>query len=70
MPLPVKTRYVEMGPHSTLPDYVIVVVCGARGPYVLRPKGDKFLSLGEAYYDGVMDGGITDQRQKKTFVLV
>jgi hypothetical protein len=64
------TGYVGMGPISMEPNDVIVVFCGGRVPYALRPKGDKFILLGEAYCDGAMDGEIVKLRQKQTFVLV
>jgi hypothetical protein len=64
------TGYVGMGPTSMEPNDVIVVFCGSRVPYALRPKGDKFILLGEAYCDGAMDGEIVKLQQKQTFVLV
>ncbi len=49
-----------IGPRLAQPGDVVVLLLGARTPYVLRPRGDKGLGyfevLGEAYCHGIMDG--------------
>jgi hypothetical protein len=70
-PLLSRDGYLGMGPLTARPGDVVVVFPGARVPYVLRPKGDrKFLLLGEAYCDGVMDAEILTRRTKESFFLV
>ncbi|KAM7197138.1 hypothetical protein V8F33_005797, partial [Rhypophila sp. PSN 637] len=52
--------YVGMGPHLAQPGDVVVLLCGARMPYMLRPAPDHgvgyYQFLGEAYCHGIMDG--------------
>jgi hypothetical protein len=63
--------YLGMGPLMTRPGDVVVVLLGARAPYVLRPNGDrKFFLLGEAYCNGGMDGEILTRRTKESFFLL
>jgi len=49
-----------IGPRLTQPGDVVVLLLGARTPYVLRPRGDRgfgcFEVVGEAYGHGIMDG--------------
>jgi hypothetical protein len=63
--------YMGMGPLLMRPGDVVVVLLGARVPYVLRSKGERnFFTLGEAYCDGVMDGEILTGGTKESFFLV
>ncbi|KAK4205885.1 hypothetical protein QBC37DRAFT_301906, partial [Rhypophila decipiens] len=52
--------YVGMGPHLAQHGDVVVLLFGARMPYVLRPASDRgvgyYQFLGEAYCHGIMDG--------------
>jgi hypothetical protein len=66
-----KKGYVGMGPATTNPGDSIVVLIGARVPYVLRPLGEeRMFLLGEAYCDGIMDGEIVARQDKQSFILV
>jgi hypothetical protein len=54
---------------------VIVVLYGGATPYVLRPKGDKYLLLGGAYVDSIMRGELVKEveegkRQEQVFCLI
>jgi hypothetical protein len=63
--------YVGMGPASTQPGDVIVVLMGGCVPYMFRPRGEgKYFFLGEAYCHGIMDGEITAMRKTTGFILV
>jgi Heterokaryon incompatibility protein (HET) len=63
--------YLGMGPLTMKQGDIVVVLLGARVPYALRPRGDKkFILLGEAYCDGVMDGEILARKAKDSFFLV
>lgn len=63
--------YVGMGPVTTQPGDIIVVLIGARVPYILRRgQQETYFLLGEAYCDGIMDGEITTRRSKQKFTLV
>ncbi|KAK4452234.1 HET-6OR heterokaryon incompatibility protein (het-6OR allele) [Podospora aff. communis PSN243] len=60
-----------MGPSGTVPGDVVVVFCGGRIPFVLRPKSKEerlFSFVGEAYCDGVMDGEILDNGRQVFFL--
>ncbi|EAQ84436.1 hypothetical protein CHGG_08450 [Chaetomium globosum CBS 148.51] len=59
--------YLGMGPDDVKEGDVVVVLCGGRIPFILRPteselelpkKTKLFEFVGEAYCDGVMDGGV------------
>ncbi|KAK2684705.1 hypothetical protein QWA68_016409 [Fusarium oxysporum] len=70
--------YLGMGPAEGQPGDVVVIFCGGRIPFVLRPldqlgrsqRGEHslFSFVGEAYCDGVMDGEVTT-RERETFFL-
>ncbi|KAH7092285.1 heterokaryon incompatibility protein-domain-containing protein [Paraphoma chrysanthemicola] len=45
-----------LGPQCMRADDIVVVLYGGNTPYVLRPRGDKYLFLGEAYVDDIMHG--------------
>ncbi|XP_014558833.1 hypothetical protein COCVIDRAFT_62637, partial [Bipolaris victoriae FI3] len=35
---------------------IVVLVSGVQMPFILRPTGTRYLVVGEAYIDGIMDG--------------
>jgi hypothetical protein len=45
-----------MGPHCMQSGDVVVVLYGGNTPYVLRPRGDGYIFLGQAYVDEIMHG--------------
>jgi hypothetical protein len=66
-----KKGYVGLGPVTTSPGDMIVVLIGAQVPFILRPRGEhRFFLLGESYCDGVMDGEMGTRRSKQEFFLV
>ena len=55
--------YLGMAPEYARPGDLVVVFCGERVPFVVRPappaeeqSGDRYTLVGEAYCDGIMDG--------------
>ncbi|KAF4427476.1 Heterokaryon incompatibility 6 OR allele [Fusarium acutatum] len=73
-PFLTKPGYLGMGPAEAKAGDVVVVFCGGRIPFVLRPvEGSSefgmFSYVGEAYCDGVMDGEVTS-KEKQTLWLV
>ena len=51
--------YMGMVPQGSRPGDLLVVILGAKTPYVLRRCGrvkDSFELVGECYVDGMMDG--------------
>lgn len=66
-----KKGYLGMGPDESKAGDVVVIFCGGRIPFVLRPvRRGRFRYLGEAYCHGVMDGEIVGKEQTKIFSLV
>ncbi|QGI63959.1 hypothetical protein CEK26_007910 [Fusarium fujikuroi] len=68
-PFLTKVGYLGMGPMESRSGDVVVVFCGGRIPFVLRPlEGssgrDEFLYVGEAYCDGIMDGEVTGKKKQ------
>jgi len=45
-----------IGPVCMREGDIVVVLYGSNAPCVLRPKGDRYLMLGEAYVDSIMNG--------------
>ncbi|KAK0644447.1 heterokaryon incompatibility protein-domain-containing protein [Cercophora newfieldiana] len=71
-PFLTREDYLGMGPAEAEKGDVVVVFCGGRIPFVLRPKKREqsmFTLVGEAYCDGVMDGEIIEKGDKQTFFL-
>ncbi|KAK4119043.1 HET-domain-containing protein [Parathielavia appendiculata] len=68
--------YLGMGPADAAAGDVVVVFCGGRIPFVLRPlcmeRREKrlFKYMGEAYCDGVMDGKAVELGEFSAFFLV
>ena len=62
--------YLGMGPPFLRSGDIIVVFMGASVPYIIRPtSGQSFQLVGECYCDGIMDGEITDIRNKQPFFV-
>ncbi|KAH7391166.1 heterokaryon incompatibility protein-domain-containing protein [Phaeosphaeria sp. MPI-PUGE-AT-0046c] len=64
-----------LGPQCMRVEDVVVVLYGGNTPYVLRPRGDRFLFLGQAYIDNIMHGEImidlhAGMKQEQTFCLI
>ncbi len=64
---------VGMGPLSTTPGDVVVLIHGARMPYMLRPRRDlgdnHYEFLGEVYCDGIMDGEAAGLEARKIYLV-
>lgn len=70
-PFLLDTGYVGMCPMETEPNDVLVVFLGGHVPYVLRPNGDLWTLVGEAYAYGAMDGeAMADGCMLETFRIV
>ena len=63
--------YVGLGPAHMQPGDIICILCGATTPYVLRSYEDRrFMLVGEAYCDGIMDGEFMEENpEKETFFI-
>ncbi|USP74030.1 hypothetical protein yc1106_01304 [Curvularia clavata] len=62
-----------LGPQCMQPGDIVVVLYGGNTPYILRPKGDKYLFMGQAYVDDIMRGEMfsgSEEYEEKTFCLV
>jgi hypothetical protein len=69
-PFMTRLGYVGLGPRFIRDGDKVVVFKGAATPFIVRPRDEGYSLLGEAYCDGIMDGGIVGQRQEETIVLV
>lgn len=81
-PFLTRLGYLGMGPTQAVAGDVVVVFCGGRIPFVLRPVESKWATteksrkglfefVGEAYCDGIMDGEILGcSREIEEFFLV
>ncbi|KAF5964085.1 het-6OR heterokaryon incompatibility protein (het-6OR allele) [Fusarium bulbicola] len=72
-PFLTRMGFLGMGPVEGRAGDVVVVFCGGRIPFVLRPveglsERGVFSYIGEAYCDGVMDGEVTS-KEKQTLWL-
>ncbi|KAI1667264.1 HET-domain-containing protein [Pyrenophora tritici-repentis] len=45
-----------LGPHCMRSGDVVVVLYGGNTPYVLRPRGNEYIFMGQAYVDEIMNG--------------
>ncbi|OAG08698.1 HET-domain-containing protein [Paraphaeosphaeria sporulosa] len=63
--------YLGMCPGLAIEGDVVVIFCGAKIPYVLKPQPevDKYTFVGEAYCDGMMDGQILERGQEASFYI-
>ncbi|KAI4945442.1 hypothetical protein J4E86_009329 [Alternaria arbusti] len=64
-----------IGPACMREGDVVVVFYGGSAPCVLRPKGDRYLLLGNAYVDSIMNGELVKEveegkRQEQEFCLI
>jgi hypothetical protein len=55
---------IGLGPACMRPDDIVVVLYGGNTPYVLRPRGDKYLFMGQAYVDEIMHGELFQELEK------
>jgi hypothetical protein len=64
-----------LGPQCMRSGDVVVVLHGGTTPYVLRQRGDKYLFMGQAYVDDIMDGQLMEKLsrgevQEQDFCLI
>ncbi|KAH7068336.1 heterokaryon incompatibility protein-domain-containing protein [Paraphoma chrysanthemicola] len=64
-----------LGPQCMRVGDIVVALYGGNTPYVLRPRGEKYLFLGEAYVDNIMHGELMQalaegQVHEQTFHLI
>jgi hypothetical protein len=64
-----------LGPACMREGDIVIVLYGGDAPYVLRPRGDGFLFLGEAYVDSIMNGELVKdveggERLEQEFCLI
>ncbi|KAH6878060.1 heterokaryon incompatibility protein-domain-containing protein [Alternaria rosae] len=64
-----------IGPACMREGDIVVVLYGGDAPFVLRPKSDKYLMLGEAYVDSIMNGELVKEveegkLQEQEFCLI
>lgn len=64
-----------IGPACMREGDIVAVLYGGNAPFVLRPKGDEYLMLGETYVDSIMNGELVKQvkegkRQEQEFCLI
>lgn len=69
-PFLLDTDYVGMCPMEAEANDVLVVFLGRHVPYVLRPNGDAWTLVGEAFAFGAMDGEAMVDGRVETFRIV
>ncbi|KAK3984904.1 heterokaryon incompatibility protein-domain-containing protein [Cladorrhinum sp. PSN332] len=81
-PFLTENGYVGMGPADSKEGDIVVVFCGGRIPFLLRPIASegtqdtvhfdeqRFQFVGEALCDGIMDGEIVTRTESHNFFLV
>lgn len=70
-PFLTQNGYVGLAPSGAKAGDVVVVFCGGRIPFVLRPMiQGRFAFVGEAYCDGIMDGEIAEGGQLEDLFLM
>jgi hypothetical protein len=62
--------YIGLGAHFLEPGDLICILFGGHVPYVLRPEGDHFLFIGEAYVHKIMHGEAVDEWQNNKSGIV
>jgi hypothetical protein len=68
-------RSYGLGPQCMRSGDVVVVLYGGNTPYVLRPRGNEYIFMGQAYVDEIMHGELFDELevsppQEQTFCLI
>lgn len=53
-----------LGPHCMRSGDVVVVLYGGNTPYILRPRGDGYIFMGQAYVDEIMHGEMFHDSEK------
>jgi len=64
-----------LGPQCMRTGDIVVVLYGGNTPYVLRPRGNEYIFMGQAYVDEIMNGevfqdSILDIPKEQTFCLI
>jgi hypothetical protein len=64
-----------LGPHCMRTGDIVVVLYGGNTPYVLRPRGEEYIFMGQAYVDEIMHGELfhgsaADMLQEQFFSLI
>jgi hypothetical protein len=64
-----------LGPHCMQVGDIVVVLYGGNTPYVLRPREDEYIFMGQAYVDEIMNGELfqgsaSDALEERTFCLI
>lgn len=64
-----------LGPHCMRSGDVVVVLYGGNTPYILRPRGDGYIFMGQAYVDEIMHGEMFHESrifalQEQVFCLI
>ncbi|KAI4608747.1 hypothetical protein J4E80_008952 [Alternaria sp. BMP 0032] len=64
-----------LGPQCMQTGDMVVVLYGGNTPYVLRPRGNEYIFMGQAYVDEIMNGEVfqdstSDIPKEQTFCLI
>lgn len=60
-----KHGFIGIGPDNMDDDDVVAVLFGGEVPFVLRPRGDHYIFLGDCYVHGIMGGELIDLYNQK-----
>jgi len=65
-----KKGFLSFLPATSHVGDLVVIFKGASRPFIIRPKGNRWLLIGAAYVHGVMHGGAYDPEKLEDFYLV
>jgi hypothetical protein len=58
-------RHMGMGPFAMQENDIVATLFGGSVPYILRPKDDHYVLVGECYVHGIMGGEVIRDLQQK-----
>jgi hypothetical protein len=64
-----QSGYLGLVPEAAKPGDVVAILYGCNFPVILRPRGETYAMIGEAYVDGIMDGEAMEAQERGEYTL-